>query len=188
MQNGQYLVKLIKQLQLLLHQFNEIFSRTTWISQYHKGKTSLDLNEARDDGVWGCSGIRGNIKQSAPRSRQITTPTPHHSIFYRLNAPPDAQPTGSKHLRQNKSKDNNRNQKSTANWSENATAATDAHTYVCTQLHTHIGMYAYRWTDNQKTLGLRPHLQGKKVCQYNWHSAGSLGWPFPVLKYKYTFQ
>jgi len=20
---------------------------------------------------------------------------------------------------------------------------------------------------------------------YNWHSAGSLGWPFPVLKYKY---
>ena len=94
----------------------------------------------------------GKIKQSAPRSRQITTPTPHHSIFYRLNAPPDAQPTGSKHLRQNKSKDNNRNQKSTANWSENATAATDAHTYVCTQLHTHIGMYAYRWTDNPKNI------------------------------------
>jgi len=22
----------------------------------------------------------------------------------------------------------------------------------------------------------------------NWHSAGSLGWPFPVLKYKYIFQ
>jgi len=27
-----------------------------------------------------------------------------------------------------------------------------------------------------------------KVCRYNWHSAGSLGWPFPVLKYKYIFQ
>ena len=26
---------------------------------------------------------------------------------------------------------------------------------------------------------------GTKVCRYNWHSAGSLGWPFPVLKYKY---
>jgi len=26
-----------------------------------------------------------------------------------------------------------------------------------------------------------------KVCRYNWHSAGSLGWPFPVLKYKYIF-
>jgi len=25
-----------------------------------------------------------------------------------------------------------------------------------------------------------------KVCWYNWRSAGFLGWPFPVLKYKYT--
>ena len=23
---------------------------------------------------------------------------------------------------------------------------------------------------------------------YNWHSAGSLGWPFPMLKCKYIFQ
>jgi len=30
-----------------------IFSRTNWISWYQKGKTSLDSNEARDDGVWG---------------------------------------------------------------------------------------------------------------------------------------
>jgi len=29
------------------------FSRTTWISRYQKGKTSLDLNEARDDEVLG---------------------------------------------------------------------------------------------------------------------------------------
>jgi len=26
------------------------------------------------------------------------------------------------------------------------------------------------------------------VCRYNWHSAGSLGWHFPTLKYKYIFQ
>jgi len=26
------------------------------------------------------------------------------------------------------------------------------------------------------------------VCRYNWHDAGSLGWPFPMLKYKYIFQ
>ena len=26
------------------------------------------------------------------------------------------------------------------------------------------------------------------MCRYNWHSAGSLGWPFPVLKYRYIFQ
>jgi len=28
---------------------------------------------------------------------------------------------------------------------------------------------------------------GTKVCRYNWHSAGSLGWPVPMLKYKYIF-
>jgi len=28
----------------------------------------------------------------------------------------------------------------------------------------------------------------RKVCRYNWQSAGSLGWPFPMLKYKYIFQ
>jgi len=26
------------------------------------------------------------------------------------------------------------------------------------------------------------------MCRYNWHSAGSLGWPFPMLKYKYISQ
>ena len=67
---------------LVLHPFNDLFSRTTWVSRYQKGKTSLYLNEARDDGVLGCSGISWAIcKQSAPRSRQITTPTPHHSVF-----------------------------------------------------------------------------------------------------------
>jgi len=67
---------------LPLHPFNGLFSRKTWVRRYWKGKTSLDLNEARDDGVWGCSGISWTIrKQSAPRSRQITTPTPHQSIL-----------------------------------------------------------------------------------------------------------
>jgi len=57
-------------------------SRTTCVGQCQKGKTSLDLNEARGYGVLGCSGIGWTIcKQSAPHSRQITTLTPHHSIF-----------------------------------------------------------------------------------------------------------
>jgi len=30
--------------------------------------------------------------------------------------------------------------------------------------------------------------QRTEVCRNNWHSAGSLGWPFPVLEYKYFFQ
>jgi len=38
---------------LLLHPLIGLFSRTTWVSRYQKGKTSLDLNEARDDGVFG---------------------------------------------------------------------------------------------------------------------------------------
>jgi len=36
-----------------LRQFNGLFSGTTWVSRYEKGKTSLDINEARDDGVLG---------------------------------------------------------------------------------------------------------------------------------------
>jgi len=36
-------------------------------------------------------------KQTAPRSIQITTPTPHHSIFYRPEALPDAKPAVSNH-------------------------------------------------------------------------------------------
>jgi len=66
---------------LLLHQFNGLFFRTTWVSQYQKGKTSLDFNEARDDGVLGCSGISWTIYKQSARSRQITTPTPHQSQF-----------------------------------------------------------------------------------------------------------
>jgi len=41
-----------QQLLRLLHRFNGFYSRTTWVSWYKKGKTSLDLNEARDNGGW----------------------------------------------------------------------------------------------------------------------------------------
>ena len=43
------------------------------------------------------SGISWAICKSSPRSRQITTPAPHHSVFYRPDALPAAQPTVSKH-------------------------------------------------------------------------------------------
>ena len=45
------------------------------------------------------SGISWAICRSAPSSRQITTPAPHHSVFYRPDALPAAQPTASKHWR-----------------------------------------------------------------------------------------
>ena len=58
------------------------FSRTTWLAGTRKVATSLNLNEARVDEVLGCIGISWTIcKRSAPRSRQITTPTPHCSII-----------------------------------------------------------------------------------------------------------
>ena len=46
------------------------------------------------------SGISWAICKSAPRSRQITMPAPHHSVFYRPDALPADQPTASKHWRQ----------------------------------------------------------------------------------------
>ena len=43
---------------LLLHPFIDgLFSRTTWVSRFQRGKTSLDFNEASDDGVLGCSAL-----------------------------------------------------------------------------------------------------------------------------------
>jgi len=59
---------------LLLHPFNDLFFQTTWVSQYQKGKTSLDLNEVRDNHT-NTSSLN----------------------FYRSDALPDAQPTVSKH-------------------------------------------------------------------------------------------
>ena len=46
------------------------------------------------------SGISWAICKSAPGSRQITTPATNHSVFYRPDALPAAQPTVSKHWRQ----------------------------------------------------------------------------------------
>ena len=43
------------------------------------------------------NGISWDICKSAPRSRQITTPAPHHSVSYRPDALPAAQPTASRH-------------------------------------------------------------------------------------------
>ena len=47
------------------------------------------------------SGISWAICKSASRSRQITMPALHHSVFYRPDALPATQPTASKHWTQN---------------------------------------------------------------------------------------
>jgi len=59
------------------HPFNGPFSGTTQVSRYQKGKTNLDFSEARDsEWQWHQLG--------------------HHSVFYRPDALPAAQPTASK--------------------------------------------------------------------------------------------
>ena len=73
------------------HPFNSALSGTTQVSQYQKGKTNL-----KQETVSG-SGISWAMCKSAPHSRQITTPASHHSVFYRPDALPAAQPTASKH-------------------------------------------------------------------------------------------
>jgi len=66
------------------HPFNGPFSGTTNVSQYQKGKTNLvSLKQETMSG----SGISWAICKSAPRSSQITTPAPHHSVFLQAGCP-----------------------------------------------------------------------------------------------------
>jgi len=93
--------KLLQTLLLLLHLFNGLFSRTTWVSWYQKGKTSLDLNEARDGGVFGSQWHQLDNMQTICTTLQTDDHTNTSSLnFYRPDALPDAQPTVSKHWRQ----------------------------------------------------------------------------------------
>jgi len=78
--------------------FNGLFSRTACVSRYQIGKTSVDLNEARDGGVWGCSCISWTIiLQTMCTSLQVVTQTPHHSLLTDRILFLTAQPTVSKH-------------------------------------------------------------------------------------------
>ena len=79
------------------HPFNGPFSGTTRVSRYQKGKPIWIL--LKQETVSG-SGISWAMCKSAPRCRQTTTPAPHHSVFYRPDALPAAQPTVSMHWRQ----------------------------------------------------------------------------------------
>jgi len=60
----------------MLHPFNGLYSRTTWVSRHQKGGFYWSKR-------WrGGSGIKWSIcKPFAPRSRQIKMPAPHYSVF-----------------------------------------------------------------------------------------------------------
>ena len=65
-----------------------------WASTRKVKPVSILLDQETVSG----SGISWAICKSAPRSRQITMPASHHSVFYRLDALPAAQPTATKHI------------------------------------------------------------------------------------------
>jgi len=66
------------------HPFNSSFSGTTRVSRYKKGKTRRQ---------WVAVASARPCK-SAPSSRQITTPAPHHSVFLQAGCP-SCHPTNS---------------------------------------------------------------------------------------------
>jgi len=73
-------------------------SGTTRVSRYQKGKNQEGKNQS------GFTGARDSECQwhllghmQVCTLSQITTPTSHHSVFYRPDALPAAQPTASKH-------------------------------------------------------------------------------------------
>jgi len=71
--------------------FNGPFSGTTQVGRYTRKVKPIWIL-LKQETVSG-RGISWAICQSASRSRQITTPVPHHSVFYRPDALPAAQPT-----------------------------------------------------------------------------------------------
>jgi len=81
----------------LLHPFSGFFSRTTWVSRYQKGKTNLDLDKARDDGVMGWQWHQLDNMQTICTSLQTDNYANNISSlnFYRPDALRDAQPTAS---------------------------------------------------------------------------------------------
>ena len=72
------------------HTFNGPFSRTIWVSQYQKSKTSLDFTEARDS-EWQWHQL-GHMQVCI--SFQIIMPVPHHSVFLQAGCP-SCRPTNS---------------------------------------------------------------------------------------------
>jgi len=69
----------MKLLSLLLHPFNGLFSRTTWVSRHQKSKPFWILLKQE---MMGGNGISWTVcKSFAPHSKQRTMPVPHCSVF-----------------------------------------------------------------------------------------------------------
>jgi len=76
------------------HTFNGPLSRTTWVSRYQRGKTSLDFTEARDgEWQWHQLGHMQVCTSLQTDNHASTLPL----VFYGPDALPAAQPPASKH-------------------------------------------------------------------------------------------
>ena len=66
------------QSRVVIHPLNGPLSGTNQVSRYQKGKTNIWilLEQETVSGI----GISWAVCKSAPHSRQITTPAPHHSV------------------------------------------------------------------------------------------------------------
>ena len=125
-------------------------------------------------------GISWAICTSAPRSRQITTPAPHHSVFYRPDALPATQPTASKH------------------WRHHSTVPSRIIPWLRNGNHPIIDGVLFRWTTFYKApyydgmpkchqtrnlLGL-PYMLCQKLSNTKWVTPTPL-WPSQYLKTQY---
>jgi len=87
---------------LLLHSFNGLFSTTTWVSRHQKSRTIMvkPICFYWSKRQWVAVASAGPYANLHLAFWQITMPTLHHSVFYRPDTLPAAQPTASKHWRQ----------------------------------------------------------------------------------------
>jgi len=91
--------EVIQQQLLLLHPFNGLISRTTWVSQHQEGKPFWILLQQEMIGwQWHQLDYMKIICASLHTDNHASVP--HHSVFYRPDALRAAQPTASKHWRQ----------------------------------------------------------------------------------------
>jgi len=80
----------------ITHPFNSPFSGTTQVSRYQKGKTNLDFTEARDS-EWQWHQLEH--MQVCTLLQTDNHANTHHSVFYRPDSLPAAQPTAWKNWR-----------------------------------------------------------------------------------------
>ena len=73
--------------------FNGLFSKTTWASQYHKGETSLDLNEARHVGGFWMQWHQLDHMQTICTSFQTDNHTNTSSLKFLLDGSSSSCPT-----------------------------------------------------------------------------------------------